>query len=1447
MLEFVSYYYFAVLESSCGPDTSRWSAEHTRSYNCATGTPASGTFGTVTYGNLSNTNPEEGATFVARAEVGTQIWSDVVLVSNCVKDVYDNAKDGGYRTDCRDARGSGSNNFHGHYFSWCFVKRYAEALCPAPWKVPTQGDFRTLHQILTNVAPPTAGGTASVTTGGIYTHTIRGQTGGTWQSRRFTGYAAGQTTAASYYWSSSEQGGTGARTLYFGSTGVRPDGGYDKSSGYALRCVRDFDPTTDCERVTPIVTDFIGSDTYCATDVGTEITITPVFENAGSKPTFVWTFTNGTNVVGDVNANGELTIPLPSANTTYVLTITNTETGCVADPSKAANRRTITVDALQTITRGGGAASQTVDAGTAITPITFSYAPGASGGTIAWSGSSASTPAGLTALSTGILGTPTTAGTYNYTVTATPVSGNTCPAATLSGTITVNAATTASGCLSTRYGSTLTAAAFGTPYFKTDREWIIPAANDKSTQIWSDVVLAPGCDKTGFAGGSTPSFNIDCRRNETASPSGARPTSQQTGNNAYYGDLFSWCAVMMHAEKLCPAPWRVPTAQEFSDLDVLLGGTGSTHTLTAVEGRYRDQATMTTATTSGQAWGGAYGGYIGGILIQQGLTGYYWSMNESTFNNAWRLVFITTGNVHPGTDASDKYFGLTLRCIRDVPPPPPLKDCSAFTGATGCNSEDLTFTLGTPYFASTHMWSIPAAHGAPAQVWSDVVLAPGCNKDSYTNTRVTADCRRSHTTGDRTQGDNSSGRGDFISWCMVHRFEDQLCPYPWRVPTCQDFINLDKAMGGNGLGRSGTVNGHIMATQTGWYTHTSGGGGGNDQIVRGGTWGGARFTSLASVLESTGSYYWSSTQHSAEGAFHLTYNTTVVNPQNNADRINGFAVRCVKSCDGPTFNAGIIPSAGQRIVVPNSNITFNTIGSNRSASGGHNTIEYRWLRNGVIIPSATAETYQPTDTGTYIRQAKDGSGCNPWTTSAGSWEVLYMLSGGCSIADPEWGSTLGTITWGGSTDPNTGITTVIGTGSAAGLAQQWTGHVKTTTCSSRILEFRSGVGGTATRSEGKFIADCRSSHVAEADLFSWCAVMRFKDQLCPDGWRVPTTADFCALDRIMNSDSDCNVQRSTSTSDGFRGQWAGAAYTGYADPAGGWWPQLELFTRSFYWSQSPHADVTEAYHLSYGSQFTGSRENSRGNKSSGMALRCVRDLDLEIDMTHAGCNQGGLGASTGSIPGIGTVTYGGNANITATQRTVSRGANSQTWSAHVQAGICTGRGNPDGGSSGSYNADCRVSTNTISVAGSTVTGGTGIASMGAAANGRTLNVHLFTWCFVMRFRDELCPTGWRVPTTADFALLHLILTGSNAPAQGISESLAIANSPYADQRAQATSWAGAAYTGLGTNPDAFNSSYWSQSVVSASNARMLSYSPTNVTPQHSNNKLGASALRCIKE
>jgi len=136
--------------------------------------------------------------------------------------------------------------------------------------------------------------------------------------------------------------------------------------------------------------------------------------------TYNWNFNNGNTS----------TLPTPPNQTysspgTYLISLTATS----ASNCTSTSSQTVTVNPNHTITAG---ANQPVCVNVAMTNITMTLGGGATGAT------SSGLPPGVSSSVSGgvvtISGTPTAAGTYNYTITTT---GNACTVATTTGTITV--------------------------------------------------------------------------------------------------------------------------------------------------------------------------------------------------------------------------------------------------------------------------------------------------------------------------------------------------------------------------------------------------------------------------------------------------------------------------------------------------------------------------------------------------------------------------------------------------------------------------------------------------------------------------------------------------------------------------------------------------------------------------------------------------------------------------------------------------------------------------------------------------------------------------------------------------------------------------------------------------------------------------------------------------
>ena len=209
-----------------------------------------------------------------------------------------------------------------------------------------------------------------------------------------------------------------------------------------------------------------------------------------------------------------------------------------------------------------------------------------------------------------------------------------------------------------------------------------------------------------------------------------------------------------------------------------------------------------------------------------------------------------------------------------------------------CNRHALTFELGIPYFATDLTWTIEGTGDRPTQIWSDAVRAPGCNKSDFNGGSIAptlnfnADCRS-----------NPNGfNGHLISWCLMMRFANEFCPYPWRVPSREDFEILHQNLG-HELPTSFTTAVLLIPDS---YIGTTGTV--QEAGIHGGRWGGTRFTGTALFPQGDApvggtqqSNYWSSTMYSITMAHRLLFDATMVSPQHRMTKLNGYAVRCVRN------------------------------------------------------------------------------------------------------------------------------------------------------------------------------------------------------------------------------------------------------------------------------------------------------------------------------------------------------------------------------------------------------------------------------------------------------------------------------------------------------------------------------------------------------------------------
>jgi len=187
----------------------------------------------------------------------------------------------------------------------------------------------------------------------------------------------------------------------------------------------------------------------------------------------------------------------------------------------------------------------------------------------------------------------------------------------------------------------------GSVSFVSDREWRVEG-HGGVVQIWSDAVQADSCSNVeNFVGeGVREGFRF--------------PVINRRSNPGHSGDLFSWCAVMRFASELCPAPWRVPTAVDFCNLDQILMGSSLCYSHETTPDRLME--------TYMDVWGGTLSGSCGsrGSLVFGDIKGYYWSATEYDESYAFYLYYSVHGIIKSQCTDNTKALGFSLRCVRDA-------------------------------------------------------------------------------------------------------------------------------------------------------------------------------------------------------------------------------------------------------------------------------------------------------------------------------------------------------------------------------------------------------------------------------------------------------------------------------------------------------------------------------------------------------------------------------------------------------------------------------------------------------------------------------------------------------------------------------------------------------------------------------------------------------------
>lgn len=140
--------------------------------------------------------------------------------------------------------------------------------------------------------------------------------------------------------------------------------------------------------------------------------------------------------------------------------------------------------------------------------------------------------------------------------------------------------------------------------------------------------------------------------------------NNQFSSNSIYGKLYNWYAAT-DTRGLCPMNWHVPSALDWEELELFLGGS-------AFAGGQLKSVTNWNAPNSGATNGSGFNAKPGGMRTMVdsysnlGANGIFWSTTESYDDNSlvWVRQLTSSSTSFQGFNAM-KNLGLSIRCIKD--------------------------------------------------------------------------------------------------------------------------------------------------------------------------------------------------------------------------------------------------------------------------------------------------------------------------------------------------------------------------------------------------------------------------------------------------------------------------------------------------------------------------------------------------------------------------------------------------------------------------------------------------------------------------------------------------------------------------------------------------------------------------------------------------------------
>jgi len=395
------------------------------------------------------------------------------------------------------------------------------------------------------------------------------------------------------------------------------------------------------------------------------------------------------------------------------------------------------------------------------------------------------------------------------------------------------------------------------------------------------------------------------------------------------------------------------------------------------------------------------------------------------------------------------------------------------------------------------------------------------------------------------EDDNCETYGGLYQWDNMMQFQAKeglqgICPVGWRLPTDADWCILEQEVDDNiecrSTGWRGDDGGGKLK-ETGnlhWSTNNTGA---TDSIGFAALGNGERHSDNFEYLLDYGSF-WSSTTYSSSQAWcrHLGYGRSNMDRTSRA-MTDGYGVRCIR---------GILPTLTTQAVT--------NIGKNSAACGGEvtnnagNEITARGLCWGTLPYPAIAD---------YSTVIGAGNGAFSGIISElNSSETYYVRAFATNQAGTAYGEqmefTTKLVCGDSITDTRDGkkyASKQIG-------EQCWM---------AQNLNVGSRIDGSENQDNEDDIEkycyeDLDANCATYGGLYQWDNMMQFQAKeglqgVCPEGWRLPTDADWCILTSFLDATVDCSSTGWSGTDAGEKLKEAGTAhwnspYTGATNSSG---------------------------------------------------------------------------------------------------------------------------------------------------------------------------------------------------------------------------------------------------------------------------------------------------------